>query len=122
TRRGFYGANLSHQLGQHRPYLFGLVQRDYNDDDTATTGGVITNFDYNSYYLGAGIGGAITDRLLYGIEAVYEGGTNLSNSFIVSGPVLTQIPQTEDDIRAWAADARLDYLLLDHRHSRLSAE
>jgi Alginate export len=122
TRRGFYGANLAHQIGQHRPYIYGLVQRDYNDDDTATTGGVITNFDYNSYYLGAGIGGAITDRLLYGVEAVYEGGTNLSNSFAVTGPVLTQIPQTEDDIRAWAGDARLDYLLLDRRHSRLSAE
>ena len=122
TRRGFYGANLAQQIGQHRPYLYGLVQRDYNDDDLATTGGVVTEFDYNSYYLGAGIGGAITDRLLYGVEVVYEGGTNLSNSFVVSGPVLTQIPQTEDDIRAWAADARLDYLLLDHRRSRLSAE
>ena len=122
TRRGFYGANLAHQLGQHRPYLFGLVQRDYNEDDVATTGGVVTEFDYNSYYLGAGVGGAITDRLLYGVELVYEGGTTLSNSFIVTGPVLTQIPQTEDDISAWAADARLDFLLLDRRRSRLSAE
>ena len=122
TRRGFYGANLAHQLGQHRPYLFGLVQRDYNEDDVATTGGVVTEFDYNSYYLGAGVGGAITDRLLYGVELVYEGGTTLSNSFIVTGPVLTQIPQTEDEISAWAADARLDFLLLDRRRSRLSAE
>jgi len=122
TRRGFYGANLSHQVGQHRPYLYGLLQRDYNQDDLATTGGVLTEYDYNSYYLGAGIGGAITDRLLYGVEVVYEGGTNLSNSFAVTGPVLTQIPQTEDDICAWAGDARIDFLLLDRRHSRLSAE
>jgi hypothetical protein len=49
TRRGFYGANLAHQIGQHRPYVYGLVQRDYNDDDLATTGGVVTEFDYNSY-------------------------------------------------------------------------
>jgi hypothetical protein len=122
TRRGFYGVNVAHQVGQHRPYVYGLVQRDYNDDDVATTGGVVTEFDYNSYYLGAGVGGAITDRLLYGVEVVYEGGTTLSNSFIVSGPVLTQIPQTEDDISAWAADARVDFLLLDRRRSRLSAE
>ena len=122
TRRGFYGVNVAQQLRQHRPYAYGLLQRDYNENDVATTGGVVTEFAYDSYYLGAGVGGAITDRLLYGVELVYEGGTTLSNSFIVSGPVLTQIPQTEDPIHAWAADARLDFLLLDRRRSRLSAE
>ena len=122
TRRGFYGAMLSHQLGQHRPFLYGLLQRDYNDDDVATTGGVTTEYDYNSYYLAIGTAGAITDRLLYGVELVYEGGTNLSNSFTISGPTLVQIPQTEDQIKALAFDGRIDFLLLDRRKTRLSAE
>ena len=40
-------------------------------EDTTTT------FDYNSYYLGIGATGSITDKLLYGVELVYEGGDNL---------------------------------------------
>ena len=122
TRRGFYGAMLSQQVRQHRPYIYGLVQRDYNEDDTAFTGGVTTNFDYNSFYLGVGSTGAITDRLLYGVEVVYEGGDTLSNSFEITGPTLTQVEQTRDDIQALAADVRLDYLLLDRRNTRFSAE
>jgi hypothetical protein len=122
TRRGFYGGILSHQVGQHRPFFYGLLQRDYNEDDVATTGGVRTEYDYNSYYLGIGTAGAITDRLLYGVELVYEGGTNLSNSFTIAGPTLVQIPQTEDQIKALAFDGRIDYLLLDRRHTRFSAE
>ena len=39
------------------------------------------------------------------------------------GPFITPIPQTEDDISAWALDARLDYLFPDERHrTRLSGE
>ena len=124
TKRGFYGAQLSRNVGQHRPFIYGLVQRDYNTDDTLTTGPVVTNYDYNSWYLAVGSSGPIGDRILYGVEAVYEGGTNLSNSFTSGGgPFITPIPQTEDDIRAWALDARLDYLLPDERRrTRLSGE
>jgi hypothetical protein len=122
TRRGFYGAMLSRQIAQHRPYLYGLLQRDYNEDDTSLTGGVVTEYDYNSYYLGLGVNGAITDRLLYGVEVTYEGGDTLSNSFIVAGPTLVQIDQTRDDIQALGGDVRLDYLMLDVRKTRLSAE
>src|SRR5439155_10973531 len=77
TRRGFYGAMLSRQLGQQRPFLYGLLQRDYNDDDVAFAGGVRTEFDYNSYYLAIGSAGAISDRLRSGVELTYEGGTNI---------------------------------------------
>jgi hypothetical protein len=122
TRRGFYGAMLSRQVGQHHPYVYGLMQQDYNEDDVAFTGGVTTNFDYNSHYLGVGSTGGLSDRLLYGVELVYEGGDTLSNSFVISGPTLVQIPQTRDPIKAFAADARLDYLLLDRRNTRFSAE
>jgi hypothetical protein len=122
TRRGFYGAMLSRNISGHRPYLYGLLQRDYNEHDTLVTGPVTAEFDYNSHYLGIGSSGPITDRLLYGVEAVYEGGDTMSNSFVVGGPFLTPVPQTRDDIEAWAADVRLDYLFPDEHHSRLSAE
>jgi hypothetical protein len=122
THRAFYGGMISQQVGQHRPYFYGFAQDDNNSGDLATTGGVNTRFDYNSYYLGIGSQGAITDRILYGVELVYEGGNNLSNSFIVSGPTLVQTPQTRDHIQALAVDGRIDYLLLDRRKTRLSAE
>src|SRR5437016_4518292 len=38
------------------------------------------------------------------------------------GPFIQPIDQTEDQIQAWAADARLDYLFPDLRRTRLSAE
>jgi hypothetical protein len=122
TRRGFYGAMLSRNVGGHRPYVYGLLQRDYNEHDTLVTGPVTTNYDYNSHYLGIGATGPLTDRLLYGVEAVYEGGETLSNSFVVGGPFLSPVPQTRDDIEAWAADMRLDYLFPDEHRSRLTAE
>ncbi|MEO6437102.1 MAG: alginate export family protein, partial [Tepidisphaeraceae bacterium] len=79
-------------------------------------------FDYNSYYIGIGSTGPIGDRITYGVEAAYEGGDTLSNSFVVGGPFLSPIAQTRDDISAWAADARIDYLFPDERRSRLSGE
>jgi hypothetical protein len=53
---------------------------------------------------------------------VYEGGSAQSNSFEISPPFLSPIPQTDETICAVAADARLDYLLADAHHTRLSAE
>jgi hypothetical protein len=123
TRRGFYGAMLSRQVTpQHRPYVYGLVQRDYNDDDPLVQGPVITNFEYDSYYLGIGSAGSIGDRWLYGVEAVYEGGRGLSNSFQGGGLFIEPIEQTKEDISAWAADVRVDYLLADVRRSRFTGE
>jgi hypothetical protein len=120
TRRGFYGAMLSRDVSGHRPYVYGLIQRDYDQDNVGVIGPITTKYDYNSYYIGIGANGPIGDRMLYGVEATYEGGTNLSNS--TTAPPLVQLPQTRDDISAWAVDARLDYLLNDARHTRLSGE
>ena len=123
TNRGFYGVQLARSVGTHRPFIYGLAQRDYNDQDSLVTGPVVTEFDYNSWYIAVGSSGAIGDRFLYGVEAVYEGGTNLSNSFTSGGgPFIQPVPQTEDDIHAWALDARIDYLIPDQRRSRLSGE
>jgi len=81
TFRSFYGAMLSAQAGTHRPFAFALFQQDDNHSYTSNLGVINTNFNYYSYYLGIGSTGAITDKLAYGVEAVYEGGSTLSNSF-----------------------------------------
>lgn len=122
TRRGFYGGMLVADLGNHRPFFYGLVQRDYNQDDEFSLGSVETKFDYNSFYVGFGSTGSLTDRLLYGVEVVYEGGDTLSNSFTITPPFLTAVDQTRDSIQAWAADARLDYLFNDPRRTRIGLE
>src|SRR5207244_2636776 len=60
TRRGFYGAMASLTAGQHRPYAYGLIQRDYNERDESMTGTIKTKFEYDSYYIGFGSIGALT--------------------------------------------------------------
>jgi hypothetical protein len=126
TKRGFYGGMASLKVGQQKPFVYGLIQRDYNTKDTSEADGFTTKFDYNSWYIGLGSSGPLSDRLLYGLEAVYEGGRSISNSFttIIDGQGVppTPIPQTHDTIEAWAADFRLDYLLADLHKSRLGAE
>ncbi|HEX3356268.1 MAG TPA: hypothetical protein VHS31_04725, partial [Tepidisphaeraceae bacterium] len=79
TQRGLYGALGTVRVGTNRIYAYGLDQRDYNNDeltaddmidgDAATP----TRFHYDSHYIGIGATGALTDRLTYGVEAVYEG-------------------------------------------------
>jgi hypothetical protein len=121
TFRGFYGVMASARVGgTHKPYVYALFQQDYNHDYTSQLGIIKTKFDYYSYYLGAGSTGSLTDKLLYGVEAVYEGGSTLSNSFDSS--TFFPVTQQEDQIQAWAANARLDYLFNDARHSRISFE
>ena len=122
TRRGYYGLMLSGQIGTHHPYVYGLLQQDYNDARTSTLGTVSTTFGYDSYYLGAGSSGALSDHLSYSAEVVYEGGRSKSNSFVIGGPFLTPVDQTTDPISALAADLRLDYAVQGPSHTRLSTE
>src|SRR4051812_42113545 len=119
TDRGMYGGILHTQVGSHSPYAYVLIQRDWNDDDPLVAQNVTTHFDYDSYYLGLGSSGSLTDRLLYAAEFVYEGGHGESNSFDASG---VQTKQTEEDISAWAMDARLDYTYTNPGRTRLGAE
>ncbi|MCC7192240.1 MAG: alginate export family protein [Phycisphaeraceae bacterium] len=120
THRGFYGGMLSWQVTpKHRPFIYGLVQDDNNDDEVLVTGAVSTRFRYDSFYIGFGSNGALTDQLLYGVEMAYQGGETLSNSF---DSTFSQVTQTTDPISAFGADFRLDYLFTDQNHSRLSGE
>ncbi len=122
TKRGFFGGMVSEQVGSVRPFFYGLVQRDYNTDNNLSEGPIDTRFSYNSYYIGAGASGPLSDRLRYSVEAVYEGGKDLSNSFQLSSiGGLLPVPQTRDSIDAYAADARLDYAFAGPHQSRLGA-
>ena len=122
TRRLFWGAMLSADLNQHRPYIYALAQKDQNRMDERQISSILTRYDYNSYYLGVGSTGEITQKLRYGVEVAYEYGDTLSNSFELVGFSIFPVEQTRDDIFAAALDARLDYLVSDPADTRLSAE
>ena len=125
TRRGFYGGMLSLAVGQQHPYIYGLLQRDYNGDhNTSVIGNITTNYSYNSEYLGVGSAGPISDHFRYGIESAVEFGSTLSDSsaLAATGIGLVQAHQTRDDIRAYASDAKIDYVPQDEHNSRLSTE
>ncbi|HEX8913144.1 MAG TPA: alginate export family protein [Humisphaera sp.] len=123
TRRGFYGAMATMAVGEHRPFVYGLIQRDYNDRDQLDLGLINTRYEYNSWYLGVGSTGQLTPNLRYGVELTYEGGHTLSNSFELSGAGgLFPVEQTRDRINALGFDARLDYFLLDRGQTRFSVE
>lgn len=120
TRRGFFGGIVSYQLTpRHRPFFYGLVQRDYNDNDTRTDGAITTKFHYDSYYIGGGMVGNLSDNLVYAVEVAYQGGETLSTSI---DPDNNPVDQTFDDIEAWALNAQLMYLFADENDSRLSLE
>lgn len=122
TRRAFYGAMLTSTVGEHRPYIYGLAQRDHNPADFREIGFVSTEYEYNSYYVGIGSIGALSDQLRYGVEMAYQFGDTLSNSFELAGFGITPVEQTRDDICAFAFDGRVDYFLNDTRQTRVSAE
>ena len=123
TRRGFYGATLSVAVGPVHPYVYGLIQRDYNiNHNVSVVGPITTRYSYNSDYLGAGITGSVSDHVRVGVEGVYESGNGLSDSSQVEGFVLTPVPQTRDNIIAFAGDAKIDYVPQDSHNSRITLE
>ncbi len=127
--RDFFGGMMSFELSPtHRPFIYGLVQNDENEERvlmlTDSFGTPFsTRFNYDSFYIGVGSTGSFGDNFAYGVEAVYQGGEGLSNSFTRGpGGAVTGTPQTTEDIHAWALNARLDYLFHDEHQSRLGAE
>ena len=125
TKRAFYGAKIEVQAGaMHRPYVFGLIQNDSNDNEVATNiiadSTIATRFEYESYYIGFGSSGNITDRMLYAAEIVFQGGDGLSNSF--DSATGAQITQTREDIEAFALDVRVNWLMTDLNNTRFTFE
>ena len=121
TKRGFFGGMVSYQAGpRHRPYVYGLAQQDYNNDDVLVTGGTTTRYEYDSHYIGTGSRGNLSDHLLYGVEGVYQGGRGLSSSF--DNITLAPVTQTREDTHAFALDVLLEYLFGGANRSRINGE
>jgi hypothetical protein len=122
TYRGFYGGMLAYRVGQHRPFVYGLVQEDYNKQrDVTLVSGNSAQFKYNSYYIGVGSTGNLTDHVQYSAEWVYEGGRTKSGPTLNASSATGDFVQDEQDISAWAGQTSLDYLFNDIRRSRVGA-
>ena len=119
TERGLYGAAVTLNWPRFQPFAYVLVQRDYNDDDTLPVQGRVARFEYDSEYFAIGATGAIGDRVAYAAELVYEMGRGMSSG--VTGQD-DGGEQTREDIEAFAADLRLDYLFPGEWNARLSGE
>lgn len=121
TRRGFYGGMVRLTTWKEfQPYAYGLVQRDNNSrEDVLVFGPDTTAFEYHSEYIGLGVHGFVGTRWYYGIEAVLELGESLSSAYDANG---AGTAQTMEDIEAFAVSGLVEYLLGDHRNTRLSFE
>lgn len=119
TRRAFFGGRVALNFPRHQPYAYVLAQHDRNDDEVAILGQPI-DYDYDSVYLGIGSAGSLGDRLIYGAEFTWQLGESASDGLSAGND--SAIPQTREDINAWALDLRLDWLLAGNLNPRLSAE
>lgn len=130
TDRIFFGGKLTYTGStRHRPYAYLLVQDDQNPNETLNSivgaTAISTQFKYDSFYVGLGSTGNLSDNLLYSVEFAYQGGESLSTSFSLAPTlVVTDFSglQTEEEISAAAIDFQLDYLFNDVNRSRLSGE
>jgi hypothetical protein len=124
TRRFFYGAMATLNVGTQRPFAYVLSQADNNSDETREVANGTYHFGYDSTYFGIGSTGSIGDKIVYAAEAVCETGRGQSDIRSVTGPLgfASTVPQQLDNVNALAGDFRLDYLLADSRHTHFSTE
>ena len=126
TDRLFWGAMLEwRNPGSHSPFAYILSQTDRNDQDEFTfvgDGGTLypTEFEYDSVYVGFGSRGPIDSDLFYHLEVVHEFGSGKSSTF--DPETGNPLPQTDEDISAWAAVFGLTYVPRDEGESRFEFE
>ncbi|MBL4702544.1 MAG: alginate export family protein [Phycisphaeraceae bacterium] len=120
THRNFYAGALSYRISErHMPFIYGMVQKDHNNEGSNFDGTYTTNFDYESWYIGAGSQGTFSDQLIYNVELVYQGGRGLSSAFDGN---YAGTPQTYEDIAAYALAANLTYLFKGDNKSHVDGE
>ena len=115
TDRTFHGVKLTLKCDSHAPYLFYVGQKDKND---LIFPGIVSpvTFNYDSVYIAFGSVGELTGALLYRVEIIHESGDSASD-------ILAPVPQTFDDIDAWAGRIALILAPPSYRHtSRLRIE
>jgi hypothetical protein len=117
TERSFYGGQVTYRTETGNEfYGFGLYQDGRNGVEAPRAAlGANVDFEYDSIYLGVGSRGTLSESLVYQSEFVYELGEAMSDP-------LRQFPQTEEEIRAWAARAALTYVPDDDFDSRWELE
>ncbi|HAI13716.1 MAG TPA: hypothetical protein DCM28_18565 [Phycisphaerales bacterium] len=124
THRNYFAGALTYQLDEHhKPFIYGLVQRDHNNTGTyidSSITGTTTAFDYESWYIGVGSQGSLSDQLLYNVEFVYQGGSGLSSAFDL--PTSTTNNQTNEDISAWALAMNMAYQFKSDNFTRMDGE
>ncbi len=102
TDRTFFGISAEcRSLRNHRPFVYLLWQEDDNSQPFGPAG---PQFQYDSRYAGVGSTGEIrTGVWLYRLELIYEFGESISD-------LLGALPQTVDDIEAYAARFFVAYM------------
>lgn len=111
TKRRYYGGLLRYTTADFSQfYAYALHMGDHNgiSQPRAPIGPV--DFEYEATYFGIGAEGSFTPQMLYAAEFVYQIGDSQSD------PLRSPLGQTQQDIRAFAFNARLAYLFQsDHR-------
>ena len=108
TRRDLFGAEIRY-LGfeRHEPFVYAIYQKDRNREGTYRR---FQEFDYDSYYVGAGSVGELANHWHYEAEAVFEGGSSWGDGQFLKS----------NDIRAYSASAMVEYLHPGPKRGRLS--
>lgn len=114
SERNFWGAQVRyHGIEKHHPFAYFLYNEDQHREAWHS---LLNNFDYDSWYLGAGSMGELVRNLRYHTEWVLEGG----RSYNYRRSLLEENRRAA--IEAWAVDFGLDYLSQWRMHPTLSAE
>ena len=110
TRRAFFGVE-GRYLGfdRHEPFTYVLWQSDHNHD---TVPHPLQGYDYDSFYVGLGSEGELSEHLRYSTEWVYQTGRSYGHRRFAK----------RDVIRAWAFHTELEYLFDDPHRTRASIE
>jgi hypothetical protein len=109
--RNFWGGQIELTTFQkHVPFVYAFWNQDWKSEHPWVP---LQNFDYDSWYIGAGSRGELPIRnLMYSTEWVWEGGRSYGDRQFLH----------RDDINAWAFDMMLDYLSQRPMKPRVSAE
>jgi hypothetical protein len=97
--RNFWGGQVELTTFQkHVPFVYAFRQEDWKSEHPWVP---LQNFDYDTWYVGAGSRGELPIRnLRYSTEWVWEGGRSVGDRRFLG----------RDRVEAWAWDAMLDYL------------
>lgn len=111
SERNFWGGQVElTSLEKHVPFFYGFVNKDQKTEHPWVP---LQEYDYDSWYLGAGSHGELPIRnLRYSTEIVYEGGESYGHRRFLAS----------NDVEAWAFDFLLDYLMQRPWHPRITGE